>query len=420
MLNSPQDKNLMLRCGGHMFNSKKIQYLLLILIIFATGTPVGSHYYPQVTIIILITILALIILTKKTIAFEFNIIILFCFICVILLTTIFINQDHSFSHYTGIIMVLMIGYLISRSIPIKNFTGYFVNIMIVLSSISLICFLIGIIMPSIINRLPTFYMPETKQIFKHFMFLCNYGYSPDAKEIVTLHRNAGAFREAGVYELYLNFAIMLVLSKKGLKQYKVIFLFIITIITTASTIGIVSLIIIIFPHVITKVSKKHFLQKLIGVSVVVTFIGLEIIINFEKYFAKFSMSSTSYVSFQDRWFGTIQDLSLWMKSPLVGVGYNTFRKVSIGTANSFTCIMALYGIIFTAIIIIGLVMFVNKVSSKKMIFIFNITAVTLILFTQNLLLKPFIISFIFYGFSCSEIKNIHWRDKSMNKIIVTK
>lgn len=132
------------------------------------------------------------------------------------------------------ICLLFCGYAVTRITGWEDFKRYYCDIMYFIAAVSLACFMFHSIIASM-TVIPS--VSNGQLAFKNMIFsivpMGNYS-------IWSWYRNYGIFWEPGVYQLYLNIAIMFTFfgkKKAGIKDIFRIFIYALAILTTFSTAG---------------------------------------------------------------------------------------------------------------------------------------------------------------------------------------
>jgi len=184
---------------------------------------------------------------------EINLLTLVLIIISSIIITFVLNGDDKFSTYFSIILQFCSVFLCSLSIKYNDLIRIFIKIMIFLSIASLIFFAIQLINPSISYIFPQY--QGNFQIYSN-AFLYNYMLFNDSGQLFLMNRNTGIFWEPGCYQAFLNVALFFYINTcKKEEQYLkpknliIVFLFIVTILTTKSTTGYACLAIILLMNV---------------------------------------------------------------------------------------------------------------------------------------------------------------------------
>lgn len=211
-------------------------------------------------------------------------------------------------------------------------------------------------------------------------------------------RNQGPFWEPGVYQAYLNMAIMFLLFGKTERKHKKLGVLIlcITVASTLSTTGYlvlgVLLLIKVFTSDASSFGSKLGLFFLLCIVVVVAFNNETV-----RYllFDKMRASSSNSISSATRLYSVTQNLSGIASNPIFGLApdkylllfsesTSVFGDVSLGvnTTTSLS-VWALYGIVYFIIFNVGLIFFVKSFNNKSITNICLLVAIFIIYNTEN-------------------------------------
>lgn len=197
--------------------------------------------------IVFILFLKLTVIDKKIKIRKKQLIILIL-LCFLIFSTMLINQDFTGGYFYMIILLVM-AFFISQMINIDEFVESSIKCIVFFALYSLICYLLRPVIFHFRGFFPHFYNSAGLPLF-HLgasVIVDNPSYS----------RLFGIFRESGVYQIFLNIAMIfeLFLHKGGIRKRYILILFI-TIIFTFSTPGYISCIAILLIFVCSNEKKK--------------------------------------------------------------------------------------------------------------------------------------------------------------------
>lgn len=237
-------------------------------------------------------------------------------------------------------------------IQIKKFMSKFINVVFTISVISLFFFVFSNLLNIIgTNDKILIYVNNVPKYCDNF-FNLHYLIQKESTLGFQLYRNTSIFYEAPKFSLIVSIAFMYSLLFEEKKSYIKIIVFILTIITSFSLIGIFSIVIFYVLYIIlndSKKTKKSFLKKM--------FIFLLLILisipayKFACNILEIKSSTSSYLTRLDNYQAGIK---AWKENPLFGSGYedmsiikkyySEFRKNDIGYTISLLRVMAQGGI----------------------------------------------------------------------------
>ncbi|MBM6840753.1 hypothetical protein H6A03_04250 [[Clostridium] spiroforme] len=235
--------------------------IYLILLLFS------GYYFFENSIMIAILLIGTIVLVlaikhgirKKNL--ELGFLLSFIIILVELLTSLEYGNVNFFLTIIRVIIVI-ISCSLSSYYSVTTFKKSYVNCMIILSIGSLFLLFLYIIIPSIVEMFPTLINSKGKiGFFGVFSILSDFS-------MTGIQRNQGIFWEPGAYQFFLSLAYIYELAKFNNKPRKwVLFLFLITIVTTYSTTGFVVGIILLVYTLSRLQGRKRVIQFILVVLV---------------------------------------------------------------------------------------------------------------------------------------------------------
>lgn len=337
----------------------------------------------------------------------------------VLITLIFItmllNQDFS-GGYFKVINCILIGYFFSHLISLREFTASYVRVMLILALYSLVV--------TYIIRPLTFSMPSS--LAPIITNTAGVSFIDMRLSVVVndinYFRNFGIFREAGVYQVFLNFALIfeLFFKKTKVNIFTVIVLFL-TIISTFSTPGYIAALIILFAFFISPSKKSMPLdvsikknKRIIASSLIIIIIISFFIFLFNDNFKEmvlgtFDKVSEDNSSFQGRTVAIWVNLVVWISNPFFGSGINSListtlellkNNSSYSTSHNTSTIGALlvvFGSFFTIIFIYYLFKLLNKSKYGKITGIISFLAIMISINTQLLIYNEILYTIIVFG-----------------------
>ncbi|WP_158530877.1 O-antigen ligase family protein [Tenacibaculum sp. E3R01] len=336
-----------------------------------------------------------------------SIIILLKLIALIILT--FTINDDFRGGYLYQVLILVLSFFIANRISISTFTVVYCKLIYFFGLISIMVFILAIIFPSIIKIFPV--VVNTSGIEKHNLFLAvvhgQYGFGL---------RNSSIFREPGVFMVYLNIALMLSLFYNKVLEKKHILVYILCLITSFSTAGVIVGASILFLAIFydkTLFSKR---EKKIIYTLPVLFVFF-IIFNTEvndSIFNKLNKNSDKYISALSRIASFFVPVNIFIEAPLFGVGLSKFSSsfeseaitsygvelTADGTAtNTLMNKFATYGFLFGSVFMLGIFNFVKKVLRSNIFFKYLFFLIFLaILSNEDMRYSLFFNVIFFYGF----------------------
>lgn len=235
--------------------------VIVIFLIYLSGNPFFRMLFFKQSVIVL-SILSIVyfmynkvkngygLVFKKR---EIQLLLVTIILIISILITFLINEDNNLSTYIAIILQVVSVCLCVLSLNFDNFIKIFTKIMVFLAVFSLIFYSVQYINPYFPYIFPQY--QGNYQIYSN-AFVYNYMLFNDYGNYFLMNRNTGIFWEPGCYQVFLNVALFFYISiieKQSVylspKNIIVVFIFIITVISTKSTTGYFCLAIILLPNI---------------------------------------------------------------------------------------------------------------------------------------------------------------------------
>lgn len=331
-----------------------------------------------------------------------------CLISMVLLTLCsgIFNRDWRFG-YLYIIILLIMGWTISKEIPFETFANYFCEFMKVFSVISIIFFGLYVCLNGMMEILPVVTNTAGRE---HYTIILS---SMPTEFYLDQYRNGSFFREPGVFQMYLVWAMMLeVFWKKKMNVMNCI-VFLTALITTFSTTAYIAVAMLIICFFLKKGDYRESVIKKIlfvigGILLIVVVRYTDLLAPDGIIFGKFT--SAGNPSLSARYASFIVNIILILKNPLLGNGlsftsenFSAYAMEYLNLKVSDNTIMILYmmatlGIIFGILFMIGIWKYCTKITESRMLQ-FGLLSIFLVLFIgENLIFSPITYIFVFYGF----------------------
>lgn len=314
----------------YKLNLKNILESLIVLICIM-GTDTVTLFYTSNDYTVFITIMGIVIIFKyflKKRSFFYNkseIFYLFLPIIFIFFSQI-VNHDISLGYEYKIILLLF-GYIIATTISWKNFIDRYINWIIFITFFSLSIYIL-----TLINDSWYIILPEVNNGDNYSLI-----FTTITKNKGNSFRNFGPFWEPGVFQIYINFALLFqIYRRKKEKLWKNIIL-ILGIISTFSTTGYICfcfiIIIYFMEKFLEKIKKKYFIFLFFSIIFGNLILKNSYIQNI--VFSKFNSSNGSSSSFLIRLMDIKIYLKQWLEYPIFGQGItNSYRNAVLTYKNS--------------------------------------------------------------------------------------
>ena len=393
----------------HRYLDNYISFFLIFALIFYNNETFPSITYngPLETVVLLAIIISIFFLFKilikdKKINIKSNFIIL-GLICLILVTML-LNLDFR-GGYLKIILGLLIGYMMIHIISFENFIEIYIKVLFILALYSLIV--------TYLIRPITFNMPQA--IFPRFYNMVGLPLI-DARLSVVVNmqnyfRNFGIFREPGVYQIFLNFALFfeLFLIKRKINILNVI-VFYMAIISTFSTAGYITGLIITMSFILFAKNKlDDNINRKKGLMLVLFLIVLLFLI-FIIYLGRNDL--LRLMIRESSYYGRIAaikaNLVTWIESPIFGKGLTQAllkdvpEKIqnyypTLHNTSTIGALLSVFGLIFTSIYLFLIYKLISKSHCKILGKIFIFLAIMITISSQLLIYNELLYTIIIFG-----------------------
>lgn len=317
-----------------------------------------------------------------------------------IILTWLLNGD--FLSFAYIYYILLIGgsFLISNYIEFEDFKKIYCDIIYFFCCVSLVCSLIYVICPSIIQKFPITYN-------SHKLGYYNLGFWVTSTDFEYEFRNYGCFREPGVFQIYIILALIFLFKEKlNIKHF---FVYTITLLTTKSTTGYILFAILMIRYFFNENTGliKKILMFVAFICAIIAVVIHEINASGYSIFGKFAITN---ISFMTRFANIFVDYEIFKQNPILGVGItlqNDLQKIlpmkmfGINTGgvdtNTYFSLLATFGICYFIISLILTYKFASKngdkIIEKALIFLILILA----LITENFRYSLFFYVILWYG-----------------------
>lgn len=374
---------------------KYISFILVLLIVLLSKTVFFTGLYEDYLKFILISISGLIFLFKGI--NKKNLMILITLLCLLLISFI-LNFNQIDFYFTislqGMILNLLPMAIIASFITKKEFIINYVNIIYCFCIISLVCFSIVFINPSLVQLI------STNIVLGKTPYIVSFFYTWGWDHVFT--RNSGPFWEPGAFQGFINLAIIfIILNKSFIKNNKFkLIIFIITLLTTQSTTGygVFLLIIIGFSRELMNFFTKSMLVKFI----ILIIIGVtsQYILSSDTVLLKLEEDNGSAITRTNDFNSSIIMIS---EKPISGYGpgeaksEREFELDIFHNSNGLLSMIYSYGIIFSSYYLFRMFLGINSVINIDSILKNTIGLIIFIVLhsTEGLVWLPVYLIFIF-------------------------
>ncbi len=272
-----------------------------------------------------------------------------------LLLTSFVNPQNGIHINDIVIWLCNIGYVLvlQSCIGYQTYMRLYTKVMLAEAAISLISFVIGDLLSL---PLPLLHY-EVSSV--NGFYLTPY-FTLGWLNIPVFHRNAGMFNEPGSHQIFLNFALLFLMSdetRMGMskKKYRwAIALLIVTILSTLSTTGFICLGVVLLTVAFRIKGRK--MARSIKMAAFIGLILLFVIESVTGVVESKIIGRNSGGSFYTRWNDTFSGFEIGLESPIAGQGVFSERKAEIllehrvqNISNGFAAFVMDTGLILPAV-----------------------------------------------------------------------
>lgn len=373
-----------------------VRYLLVALLVILSGSLIPFIFSPKYTFFLILFLAFLLslflVFEQRHVTFESFLFLLA--VCSLLLLLMLIHKDFGkLSEYSGFMGRFLIAFMVTELICRQDFTRIYTRLMVYYSAVSIVMYCIGIAFPSFIYTLPVSYN-DAGTGYRHILFYFYQGMD------FWNFRNAGMFWEPGAYQVFLGMALIFEVFLLGRRVPRILLLMA-AIATTISSVGIV---VILVMAGFLLFSSRSLLKYPLLITVVAMVWYFDII---EKVIlVKFYGENISGI---DRVSGQLADLELFFTKPFLGVGlteYNdkfkdiaySFGAIRPTSSNSFTGMLALNGLLYSAIFFFPMFLFFAKTSVGLKEKLLMLVLFIMLLSSQGVMMQLFFLCLSFYSF----------------------
>ncbi|PGY13296.1 hypothetical protein [Bacillus cereus] len=387
-------------------------FSILIFIILEPYTYISMYKVPKVSFVIITGILLVgyigkVLNNKEDIKISGKKFIVALALMGILLLNKLITNDPSY-FYFFLAMTICLAYFISELYNFEKFLEAYSKVMAFLCMFSLITTYAIIFFPTpfmgifpTIEHNPGNYIMKFIDVGLSFVYIPDYGMQ---------YRNYSIFREPGVFQFYINLALIFELWFKNEKIKKSrLVVYYITLISTFSTTGLIIGLVILFTYIVTNTqSNSNKIRFIIGISIfllifTVMYYKIPFIQeNFDGAFDKFNGGESSTA----RTASLIAYLVAWLNKPIIGWGYTGgvyeagnlyLHEYTQDNTNTIVTNFAFFGLIYGLIYQLLLVKFVNLSKQTLVIRIVMFIVLMLAINSQKFIDSMLIFTLLFYA-----------------------
>ncbi len=397
---------------------RKFDYIVIFTILVASAGYIATRTSFAITgTSCLVVALIAFIYGRKTISKRFAyFIILFLFF---ILISNLINGD-GFKILAYGIGSTVAAALVTNAISRERLVKVYIDIMIFLAVFSLMAYLWFLLFPTGLNIFPVYQSSGKGIVYNLFFAVMNIG-----EERI---RNMSLFWEPGAYQTFLFFAMLFETMVRTPRKW-VITLFVVAFITTWSTTGMATCLLLILLYLVRDYQGKlegkiKFIFVLIALAVccMVIYSYLPSRLQYDVFgkiidFSKGSSSlSSGYDAASVRYDSIVYPLKLFIHSPIWGVGYSGLGIISDFTGHTMiTCTpinwFAIYGIFYGMLNVYAFLCLARSLSPYRLLRVIIFGGILLTMTSEQYVNYPIILLFTFFGYLEPE-RNVNYIKRS--------
>ncbi len=337
-------------CISNKTVSELLEYTIIILFIMLSKTIFFGLMHEYQTMGVL-AIFCVIVLTRHHFKLRLshqNICTLLLFVLLLSLIALTHNKDlftkGTFLFLGKRVVYLFLACAFASNITAQSFRDKYVNILVVVSIISVFFKGIQLVSPSfILSITQSVSLPERYII----TFFCTFG-----RDLGLEIRNYGPFWEPGGFSIFIVLAILFAISSSNTKKNNLkLFVLFVTLVTTGSTSAYISLLIILVCY-FNELIERFFSPQYIWALVLIVFLGVYVLYS-GNIQSKLTYSAVNY-SLNDRLVDLKIGFDLFKEHPLFGWGNSNVpfaiakaRSIFFANSNGVMSMLFTFGILFT-------------------------------------------------------------------------
>ena len=359
----------------------------------------------MITIIAIFCLISPLLFKAGKVGFDKDSLILFLLMAALVLFSCL--RDGDWSNNLLLLTAITAGFVVSVNFTPSEFGRVFGNVVLFLAVVSRPVFILAVLVPGIIDRLPLLassYMNQAGTQVHSAIFAVGVTHSLSS-------RNLGIAWEPGAFSILLCVALYLALLFPRKRNTLRVVILIIAELTTLSTMGIAVMCAILLVMFSGKRSARRSVvaAMIVMALLVVSALGLaDDVFNtlFSKLDGLFSASQTLAVTTQDRLNAVVYPLRAFTEAPVFGVGYERFIDINVNQcggvatntfANWLGLMGGLYGIPCVMFYLRAVYKGLKMIGTNWLVTVVAIGASVLMLSTEDLIRISLVYIFVFYG-----------------------
>ena len=306
--------------------------------------------------------------------------------------------------------------LLTLHYDLEEYAKAFIDVMVFFAIMALVLEVIAFVIPSFAYDLPRMTNSANNEITTMIFA----GFQTDYLQEGGM-RAFGIFWEPGVFQIYLNLALMMELFLKKRSDWRRIIIILGAVVITLSTTGYLASAWILGVYFILEKRSAIITKKTIFIvlGALLVVIGAICLIDFsyimETVFGKFlDPKDGSWIA---RAASVFVNLEIFLDHPLIGVGMEQineemvirslemFGKSTTHNTNTLMYQFAAHGIFYAGLYTLGTCKFASRLSSKKIVKIALFIAILILYVGENLRYSMLPLILIFYGYQAKKSAN---------------
>lgn len=368
------------------FKTKKFFLIISAFVILYFSTSFYSKNFLNESVNILIASFFVLILAIKNWPIKFSLSHFFicALFCLLSFTTSFLSDDEA-KLMVYSILVMLLAFLFTSSVPFTDFKEVFVKIMIFVCVISICIYVIHVYMPNILSIFPTLSRHDGFTVYN--MFFC---IEPVYNKFI---RASGFFWEPGAFQTFINLAIIFVFfENEKNRMYKLIVLYTALILTFSVTgwiVGFINLFVLVFMRY-EKSGRSFFYLLFLPILLLGIFLVLKYSpdniegVTFGAAKLDSFMEGPSHGSYNSssvRYDSIFYAVKLFLEAPILGSGFNGISAMTQNMYhNMLTCTplnyFAMYGFFYGCLVglcVFQIARFLTSFKNEKLAFLIFIS-----------------------------------------------
>lgn len=391
-------------------------YISQETLIFGTNES-QIYLYAQYAILFVLFIFMALSLNK---GIQINKILVVIVLIFLSLMSAIVNADLN-NKYFYEFFLLVFALIFTTKYSLKDFIESFSLIIYILAILSWVTYLISIFGMPVQSFFPIIVNKAGTRFYNLFI-----GVIPLNENWVNVYRNYGIFREPGVYQIFLNLALMFLLNRKQdgyfankKKYFMAVIVLTLTVISTLSTAGffILALNFLIFILNNNKANNlsnfsKFFISIIILIVIVFVVVGNDYIN--EMIFSKLYSNNNSLLA---RVSSFRKNFIVFLRHPIFGAGLDGvkeefanvsleyYNNLELNNTNTILKELAVHGLFFIVLWLIGFYRFFKNSFGDKLVFNLCFLSMFISLSNEDLTLNIILAIMVLFGFgSCKNVR----------------